>query len=106
MITSMEYDPEKTDLWSSGITLFNMLTGKLPFLDTNIKALYKKIVNGHVDYPSFLSKEAIDLLQSILKTNPKQRLTFKQTFNHPWMQKFKPKDYPLVFQKEKVGMNN
>ena len=102
MITGMEYDPEKTDLWSAGITLFNMLTGQLPFLDRNIKALYKKIVDGHVDYPSYLSKEAIEMLQCILKTNPKQRFNFKQTFSHPWMQKHKPKGYPLVFQNEKV----
>ena len=102
MILGQDYDPERTDLWSAGITLFNMLTGKLPFLDKNIKALYKKIVEGHIEYPSLLSKEVTQLLQSILKSNPKSRPSFKEVFEHPWMQKFKPKGYPITFEREKV----
>jgi serine/threonine protein kinase len=103
MISGLEYDPEKTDLWSAGVTLFSMLTGRLPFLDRNIKDLYKRIIDGSVDYPTFLSREAIDLLQGILKTNPKSRMNFKEAFSHPWMQKYKPQRYPITLIREKVG---
>ena len=102
MISGHEYDPEKSDLWSAGVTLFNMLTGRLPFIEKNIKDLYRKIVDGSVDYPSFLSREAIDLLQNILKTNPKSRFNFKEVFSHSWMQKYKPLGYPIALIKEKV----
>lgn len=102
MVSGLEYDPEKTDLWSAGVTLFNMLAGRLPFLDRNIKDLYKKIIDGSVDYPSFLSREAVDLLQGILRTNPRNRLSFREVFAHSWMQKHKPTGYPIVLQKERV----
>lgn len=103
MISGLEYDPEKTDLWSAGVTLFNMLTGHLPFIDRNIKDLYKKIVDGSVDYPAFISREAADLLQGILKTSPKARFTFRDVFAHPWMQRHKPGGYPIALVTEKVG---
>jgi 5'-AMP-activated protein kinase catalytic alpha subunit len=102
MINGLDYDPEKTDLWSAGVTLFHMLTGRLPFIDRNIKNLYKRILDGSVDYPSSLSREATSLLQGILKTNPKSRMSFKEVFGHPWMQKYRPPGYPITLTRERV----
>lgn len=102
MITGQDYDPEKTDLWSAGITLYYMLVGGLPFNDKSIKHLYKKIINGHIEYPRFLSPELVDLLRGILRTSPSSRFSFKEVFAHPWMQKFKPEGYPLKVQEERV----
>lgn len=107
MVSGKEYDPEKTDIWSAGITLFYMLTGKLPFNDKNIKELYKKIIEGNIDFViRNISSEAVDLLQGLLKTNPKQRLGFKQVFVHPWMQRYRPEGYPLFQKEELVGFIN
>lgn len=102
MITGQDYEPEKTDLWSAGVTLYYMLVGSLPFNDKNIKQLYKKIINGQVDFPKFLSLEAIDLLKGLLRTSPSARFCFKEVFLHPWMQKFKPPGYPIHSTQEKV----
>lgn len=102
MITGQEYDPEKTDLWSAGITLFFILTGKLPFNDKQIKELYRKIIDGTIDYPKHLSSEAIEILKGILKGNPKNRMSFKDVFAHSWMQKNKPEGYPLKRVEDRV----
>lgn len=102
MVTGQEYDPEKTDMWSAGVTLFYMLTGKLPFNDKHIKDLYKKIVDGVIDYPVGISQEAVDFLRGILRTNPKSRLGFKEAFQHPWMKKYQPGGYPLIMGEEEV----
>ena len=102
MITGQDYEPEKTDLWSAGVTLYYMLVGSLPFNDKNIKQLYKKIINGQVDFPKFLSLEAIDLLKGLLRTSPSARFCFREVFLHPWMQKFRPQGYPIQCTQEKV----
>lgn len=106
MITGQEYDPEKSDLWSAGITLFYLLAGRLPFNDKNIKELYKKIVDGTLDFPKNLSNDAIDLLRAVLRTNPRQRPSFKEVFAHPWMQTHKPPGHPLKREEEKVNSTN
>lgn len=102
MITGQDYDPEKSDLWSAGITLFYLLSGRLPFNDKNIKELYKKIVDGYLDFPKNLSNDAMDILKAVLRTNPRQRPSFQEVFSHPWMQTHKPPGYPLKREEEKV----
>jgi 5'-AMP-activated protein kinase catalytic alpha subunit len=46
MVARMEYHGEKIDTWSSGITLFAMVCGFLPFDDENLTKLYSKILLG------------------------------------------------------------
>jgi 5'-AMP-activated protein kinase catalytic alpha subunit len=44
MIAGKRYNPVKADIWSSGVVLFAMLSGYLPFEDKNTRKLYKKIM--------------------------------------------------------------
>lgn len=37
------YDGAMADLWSCGVILFVLLAGYLPFEDSNLMALYKKV---------------------------------------------------------------
>ena len=46
MIAGKRYKPLKADIWSSGVVLYAMLCGYLPFEDPNTKRLYKKIMQG------------------------------------------------------------
>jgi 5'-AMP-activated protein kinase catalytic alpha subunit len=45
MISGKEYCPLKADIWSSGVILYAMLCGFLPFEDPNTTELYRKILN-------------------------------------------------------------
>lgn len=46
MIAGKKYDGIKIDAWSSGIILFALICGFLPFEDPDTSILYKKIRKG------------------------------------------------------------
>ncbi|KAK6133523.1 hypothetical protein DH2020_032737 [Rehmannia glutinosa] len=43
VINKRGYDGEKADIWSCGVILFVLLAGYLPFQDSNLMEMYKKI---------------------------------------------------------------
>ena len=85
MIAGKKYKGIGVDIWSSGIVLFAMICGYLPFEDSNTSKLYKKILNGTFDVPEDISLEAKDLIKGILNTDPSKRFTLDQIKNHKWV---------------------
>ena len=75
LVTGNSYDGLGIDIWSSGITLFAMLCGYLPFNDDNRKELFRKIATCEYNMPDFLSSSAKDILRKIFVSNPKKRIT-------------------------------
>lgn len=86
IINAEEYDPLKVDIWSSGITLYAMLCGYLPFDEDSKSLLYEKILSCKFPIPKFLSTGASDLLKKILVRDVKKRLSISQILAHPWLQ--------------------
>lgn len=76
MIEGKKYESPNVDIWSTGVILFAMVCGYLPFEDHNTSALYKKILSGDYEIPEFLSPDCKDIIKRILNTNPTERLNF------------------------------
>jgi len=55
MIAGKKYYGLKSDIWSSGVVLYAMVCGFLPFEDPKTSNLYKKILAGDFKIPKFLS---------------------------------------------------
>jgi maternal embryonic leucine zipper kinase len=77
----------EADLWSMGVLLYALLCGYLPFDDDNINFLYKKIQAGKYDSPTWISQDSVQLLNDLLQTDPKRRITMMQLAYHPWVMK-------------------
>ena len=86
MLNGKKYKPNPVDIWSSGIVLFAMICGYLPFEEENNDLLYRKICIGKFTIPDHVSNDCRDLLKRILVTDPNRRITIKQIKNHPWFQ--------------------
>jgi len=89
MIAGRKYNGLQVDIWSSGVVLYALICGYLPFEDPNTANLYKKIMAGEYSVPKFLSVEARDLLRGILNTDPNKRFTLDDIKRHPWFAIYK-----------------
>lgn len=81
------YDGAKVDIWSCGIILFVLTAGFLPFNDTNLMNLYRKIYRGDFRCPKFMSLELKKLLSRLLDTNPESRISIQEIIDDPWFNK-------------------
>ena len=84
MIKEESYNGAKSDIWSSGIILYLMLCGKLPFYHEQNEIMYEQILSGKFDHPNYLSDNAKDILDKIIEVDPKKRLNFEEIKSHPW----------------------
>ena len=84
MINGKEYKGHLVDIWSSGIILFAMICGYLPFEDADNDVLYRKITEGRFSIPRYVSEQAKDLLRKVLNVDPSRRYGIKQIKKHPW----------------------
>ena len=89
VISGKKYDGNLIDIWSSGIILFAMLCGHLPFEGLTNKIIFKKIIKCKIDYPKHLSNISLDLLKKILVNNPEKRITLSEIKKHPFYLKGK-----------------
>ena len=84
MVGGNKYNGFFIDVWATGIILFAMLCGYLPFEDENNDILFKQILEGKIDYPSYLSDLSKDLLKKIIETNPEKRIKIEEIKEHPF----------------------
>jgi 5'-AMP-activated protein kinase catalytic alpha subunit len=85
VLKGLGYDGPPADVWSCGVLLYTMLVGYMPYEETSIAQLLKKIKSGVYEKPEHLSHQALDLIEHILVFDPAKRFTVKDIVEHPWM---------------------
>lgn len=78
------YSGKLADIWSLGVMLYTMLVGRYPFQDVEPTVMFSKIQRGLFVVPDSLSSKAKCLIKSMMRQDPKQRLSASELLEHPW----------------------
>lgn len=87
VINQKGYDGVKADIWSCGVILFVLLAGYLPFYNSNLMEMYRKIEKAEYKFPSWFSLEACRLLTRILDPNPNSRISIDRIKESSWFRR-------------------
>lgn len=81
----LNYSGSKADVWALGVTIYLLLTGKVPFWSDSILGMYKIIQEGVYEVPHHLGESVVDLLDKMLCLDPAERAGVDDLLKHPWV---------------------
>ncbi|VEU37491.1 unnamed protein product [Pseudo-nitzschia multistriata] len=85
------FDGFAIDLWSTAVILYIMFTGFPPYEMADMRnKRFEIIAKGRLvqqleEWDVHLSEDAGDLLQNMMKVDPRERLTLAEVMSHPWV---------------------
>jgi hypothetical protein len=78
----------KSDLWSVGIILYELITGHTPYINAKNMAQLKTLMNQSIDLKpinrTHISFSCYDLLNKLLNKEKHNRINWQDFFNHDW----------------------
>lgn len=93
VISGRLYAGPEVDVWSSGVILYALLCGRLPFDDENIPSLFRKIKSirwtlipprWFVPSSEFPLERSRELIPVMLMNDPIKRITIPDIRKDPW----------------------
>lgn len=105
LLKSRTYRGDKADVWSMGVILFAMLAQRLPFDDPHLPTMLSMSKRAIYDMPEHFSLEAQDLIRRILVTEPEKRVSIREMWDHPLIQKYDRQPGFENHRKQLVDMN-
>eukprot|EP00744_Colponema_vietnamica_P001310 GILI01002189.1.p1 GENE.GILI01002189.1~~GILI01002189.1.p1 ORF type:complete len:1902 (+),score=523.49 GILI01002189.1:217-5706(+) len=107
-LTGEYFDGKGADIWATGVTLYFLVFGRMPFWSNNSPGLFEKIKANKPDYEfnendrpfyiqpddrsreekqedAYIRAQAIDLIRGMLISDPNQRPDIKICRRHPFL---------------------
>lgn len=94
------YDGSKIDVWSCGVVLFVLAVGYLPFNDSNVTNMFRKIQRGQFRIPNWISPDLKFFLRRLLDPNPNTRISIHEILEDPWFKNGYKEIRPMKSEEE------
>ena len=86
VISGAPYDGKKNDVWSLGVVLYAMVSGRLPWYQSrNLVKFYERILTEPLIIPSYLTKNCSNLIREMLEVNEDKRIDINGVLRSPFL---------------------
>jgi serine/threonine protein kinase len=85
VIRNQGYSGFSLDVWSLGVVLFTIVSGRIPFAAKTIEELHELILQGKYEIPAEFSLNLCSLIRKMLTLDPSNRITTEMILKHPWL---------------------
>ncbi|XP_058451200.1 testis-specific serine/threonine-protein kinase 3-like [Malaya genurostris] len=88
ILKGIRYDPKRYDMWSLGCVLFIMVTGTMPFDESNVTETIERQERKQYFYPSDVKPNPmiIELIDRLIEPDVEARASVEQILLDPWLE--------------------